>query len=244
MSGPLKDKVVLVTGSSIGIGRATAIKFAEEGCSIVVTYYEDEAGARETAYHCQDAGAPDVLVAYLNVMDDESIRLLVQRIVQRHGRIDILVNNAGIIIWKNLVDQSIEEIERQIRTNLEGTIKVTRECLPYLQDCVISLSGATALCGYATLVPYSATKAGIGAFTAALSREVGNIDVFTVLPKETATRMTHFHGDPPELVAEVIVSTAKRDFDIESGDDVKVWDLPPVKERNGKMPTIMSEWSS
>lgn len=242
MGAQLEGKVVLVTGSSIGIGRATAIRFAEEGCRVVVTYLEDEREAEETAVNCRDIGAPEVLITELDVRDDISIMRAVGKVLDKHGKLDILINNAGVITWKPLKEQTLGEIEDQLRTDLEGTVKMTRACLPYLTDMVVGMTSVTALKGYGTVAPYSASKAGIIAFFRSLAEET-DIPVFAVMPGETATRMTDYEGEPPENVAEVVVNLAKGRYAILSGEVVKVFDPPPAVGREGEMQTVRSELS-
>lgn len=236
MNGQLKDSVVLITGSSIGIGRATALEFAREGCQVVVTYYQDEQEARETADRCRELGAPEVMVQDLNIMDGVSINEAVDAVVQEKGRIDILVNNAGVITWKKLADQSFAEIEQQIRTNLEGTIKMTKAALPHVKGMVINMASPTALHGHPTLTAYAASKGGIISFTKTLAMELEPVKVYNVIPGETATRMTDFEGDPPEEVAEVTVRLARGEYDIESGENVSVKKPPASRQKQPVRP--------
>jgi len=229
MNGQLRNKVVLVTGSSQGIGRATALRFAEEGCRVVITYHRDDRGAEEASERCLRLGAPRTMVLQLDVTDDYSIARAVGTAVDELGAIDVLVNNAGVLVRKRLEEQSPEEIEVQVRTNLEGTIKMTRACLPHLREAVINVTSLTALRGYPSLGTYAASKAGIIAFTRTLADEIGPRRAYNVFPNATATRMTNFHGDPPEEVAEAIVRLARGDYAVPNGGDVKVGDLPIAK---------------
>jgi len=144
----LKDKVVVITGSSIGIGRETAYKFSKEGSKVIITYYKDKKEAIKTGEKCKKLGASDVLVINLNVMDKKSIKDVVAKIVKKFGKISILVNNAGILSWKNLDKQSENEIEYQIRTNLEGLIKMTKACLSYTEDIIINLASVAGKTAY------------------------------------------------------------------------------------------------
>ncbi len=221
----LKGKIVLITGSSRGIGRETALKFAREECKIGITYYEDEEDAKAVAKKCMSIGASDALVSQLNVMNSKNITRTVKRVIEMFGEISILVNNAGIVVEKHLADQHLEEIETQVRTNLEGLIKMTKECLPYVKDMIINLSSGAGLEGYEDLTTYCATKFGVRGFTQALSRELEHAKVYTMYPPVTATRMNNFHGVPPEEVAEVIVNIAKGKYNVKSGGDVKFWEV-------------------
>ena len=225
MDGELSGRTVLITGSSIGIGRATAERFAREGCRVVVTYYKDEDEAGKTADRCRELGAAEVLVVELDVKDEASIDRAVSTVLDRFGGLDILINNAGIIVWKPLKDQTQEEVMDQVRTNLEGTISMTKAMLPHVRHMITGMTSPTALRGYGTLVPYSSTKAGVYEFVRSLAREI-DIPVYAVMPGQTATRMTDFQGDPPEKVAEVIVNLAKGGYDVASGDMVSVTSPP------------------
>lgn len=219
----LKDKVVLITGSNIGIGRETAFKFATEGCKVIITYYKDKTEALDASKKCLELGASDVLITQLNVMDDNSIKDCVKNVIEKFKSVDILINNAGIVVWKALENQSYEDVENQIKTNLEGMIKMTKECLPYVKDTIINISSGAGKEGYGTLTVYCATKFGVRGFTQALAHELPKIKVYSVNPSSTATRMTNFRGDPPEKVAEIILKTAKGEIKANSSRDIDVW---------------------
>lgn len=125
MKKSLKGKVVFISGASLGIGTETAYKFAEEECKLAITYFRDKDKVIEVSERCKKLGASDVLVLHLDVTNNESIVKTVQQVVQHYHEISILINNAGVIVWKQLKDQSFGEIESQIRTNLEGLVKLT-----------------------------------------------------------------------------------------------------------------------
>lgn len=220
----LKNKVVLITGSSLGIGRETAFKFAKEKCKVIVTYYKDKKEGDETARKCLDLGASDALLVQLNVMDNSSIKNCVKKTIEKFSHIDILVNNVGIVIWKNFEDQSLEDIENEVRTNLEGLIKMTKECLPYIKEAIINISSGAGKSAYAGLSTYCATKFGVRGFTQALSQELRNIKVMSINPGSTATRMTDFQGTPPEKVADIILKAAKGEIKPDSNKDIDILD--------------------
>lgn len=220
----LKNKVVLITGSSIGIGREDAFKFAKEGCKLVITYYKDKNEALSVAKKCLDLGAADVLVLQLDVADGKSVKKCIDDVIKKFKEISILINNAGVIIWKHFAKQNDEEIESQIRTNLIGILRMTKECLPYVKDIIINMGSGAALDGYADLSVYCATKFGVRGFSQALAQELKHVKIFVVNPGVIATRMNDFHGMPPEKVAEVILNVAKGKYKLESGSDVNIWD--------------------
>lgn len=219
----LKNKVVVITGSSHGIGEQTAYQFAKEKCKIVVTYYVAQKEGKKVAKKCKELGASKVLLQNLDVTNNKSIKTAVKNIIDEFHKIDILINNAGAVIWKPLRKQSLEDIEKQIRTNLEGLIKMTGECLPFIKESIINIASGAGKTAYSDLTAYCATKFGVIGFTQALSQELSNIKVYAVNPGLTATRMTDFAGDDPAKVAKVILNTAKGEYGINSGGDVDVW---------------------
>ena len=219
----VRGKVVLITGSSVGIGRYTAYEFAKAGARLVITYYKDREEGEKTKFRCLELGAEDVSLLYLNLMDNESIVRCVQETAKRYGRIDILINNAGVLAWKPLREQSFEEIEEQMRVNLEGLIKITKVALPYVKEMVINIGSGAGKTGFAELTTYCATKFGVRGFTQALAQEE-SIKVYAVNPGMTATRMTNFVGADPERVARVIFRVANGEIRKPSGSDVDVWE--------------------
>jgi len=221
----LKNKVVLITGSSLGIGRETAFKFAKEGCKVVVTYFKDKKEGEKVAKKCIESGTSEVIVLQLNVMDDKSIKDCVKKTIEKFNHIDILINNAGIVVWKNLKEQSFEDIENEVRTNLEGLIKMTRECLPYIKETIINISSGAGKSAFAGLSTYCATKFGVRGFTQAISQELRGIKVYSVNPGSTATRMTNFTGTKPEKVADVILRTVKGEVKADLSRDIDVWEF-------------------
>lgn len=220
----MKGKVVLITGASLGIGRETALKFAREKFSVIATYYKDKKEGEETAKKCLELGAANALLLQLNLMDNSSIKNCVKKTIAKFGHVDILINNAGIVVWKGLKEQSFEDIENETRTNLEGLIKMTRECLPHIKEGIINISSGAGKSAYAGMSTYCATKFGVRGFTQALALELKGIRVISVNPGSTATRMTGYSGTKPEKVAEVILKAAKGEIRPDSSRDIDVWD--------------------
>lgn len=222
---PLKEKIVLITGSSLGIGKETAFKFAEEGCKVIITYYKDKAKAMSVSKKCLELGASDALVLQLNVMDDKSIRDCVKEAIKKFNEISILVNNAGIVVWKQFKEHTFQDIENEVRTNLEGLIKMTRECLPYIKEMIINISSGAGKGAYSGLSVYCAAKFGVRGFTQAIAQELRNIRVYSVNPGTTATRMNNFRGTPPEKVADIILKAAKGEIKADKYRDIDVWEF-------------------
>jgi NAD(P)-dependent dehydrogenase (short-subunit alcohol dehydrogenase family) len=226
----MKNRVVLITGSSHGIGRQTALAFASEKARVIVTYCNDRVAGNEVAGQCRALGSPEVLLVRLDVRKMTSIRQAVEKVVSKWGSIDILINNAAVAVWKVLREQGPSDIEDQVRTNLEGLIKMTLFCLPHVKDMIINIASGAGQTGYAELAPYCATKFGVRGFTQALAEEEPRISVYVVNPDMTKTRMTGYQGRPPEEVAQVVLRAAKGEFRVSSGSDINVWDILPAED--------------
>ncbi len=223
----LRGRVVLVTGASSGIGREAAIKFAQKGCRIILTYNKGDKQGREVLLKCREYG--EAVLSHLDVREDSSIENVVKEVIEGFGRIDILVNNAGVIRWKNFIEQTAGDIEEQINVNLTGLIKVTRAFLPHFlrqkEGVIINIASLSGKQGFEELTVYCGTKFGVRGFTQALSKELpAGVRIYCVNPGMTATRMTDYVGVDPKKVADVIVSTAEERLGKGPGDDVDVWD--------------------
>jgi short-subunit dehydrogenase len=170
----LRGAVVVVTGASAGIGRATAIAFARRGSVLVLSARRRELLedlAREIE---RDGGRAGVVPA--DVTDDRDVAALAEATHAAHGRCDVLVNNAGVPGGGPFAEVTPERIDSIVRTNLLGLLSVTRAFLPEMLEAgrghvvnVASIAGLVALPGAAV---YSATKHAVVAFSEALDGEV------------------------------------------------------------------------
>ena len=222
----LKDKIVLITGSSQGIGRETALLFAKEGAHVIITYNLSVKKGEEVFKECNKMNKS--LLVHLDITDEESIKNCIEKVIDEFGAIDILVNNAGVISWKNLIEQSNKEIDLQIDTNLKGLIKMTRAVLPFMKGqndgIIINISSGAGKKGYSGLTTYCGTKFAVRGFTQAMIQELPKgIKICSVNPGMTATQMTNFQGVNPKKVAEIILKTAKEEIKSDSLGDVDVW---------------------
>jgi NAD(P)-dependent dehydrogenase (short-subunit alcohol dehydrogenase family) len=220
----MKDKVVLITGSSNGIGRETAFKFASEKAKVVLTYCNDRLGGQNTEERCRELGAGETLLVRFDLRNNETIESAVNEVVETFEKIDILINNAGVAVWKSLREQTLADIEDQIRINLEGLIKMTWACLPHVKDMIINIASGAGQRGFADLAPYCATKFGVRGFTQALAQEISKPKIYAVSPDMTRTRMTGFQGRPAEQIAQIVLNTAKGKYRKSTGSDINVWD--------------------
>ena len=210
----LKDKIVLITGSSIGIGRETAKAFYKEGAKPIITYYKDEDKAKELA---NDLNTKSF---FLDVREEKSIKLCIDNCLSEFGNIDILINNAGVIYWKPLMETSLKEIDEQIDVNLKGLIKMTKLVLEKSNpELIINIASGASKTAYPSLATYCSTKFGVRGFSYSLMQEI-DCDIRIINPRSTKTRMTNFKGDDPKDVAQVILKTAKN---IIKEKEVDVW---------------------
>jgi len=170
---PLDGKAVIVTGSSRGIGRETALMFGLLGAHIVLHGRDTEALARSRAYL---AGRGVDAVAYgCDVTDADGCRNLVRTCLDSYGRLDVLVNNAGLSMRGNFADLVPEVVERIVGTNITGAILPTIAALPALretQGSVVFVSTVAALHGFPRVSIYSAAKMSLTAIAQSLEAEL------------------------------------------------------------------------
>ena len=201
--------VAIVTGSSRGIGRATAIKLSQK-FFVVVNYLRNEDKAMETVARIEEAGGKAIAVQG-DVSNYEDARRIVENSL-KYGRIKILVNNAGVYDVKNFSNTMPSEWERIFQVNVFGTMNMTHAALDFMSSGVIvNISSVIGINPMPHAAPYCASKAAVIAFTKSLAGEVSNsIKVICVAPGPTDTDMLRRHhstifADPPEKVADFIV---------------------------------------
>lgn len=216
------NKTVFISGSSRGIGAATAKRFAKAGCSIVITYQTGKEEAETVAAECARLGSPQTLILQLDLRSDGSITRAAAETKQKFVGIDILVNNAGVFLKAPLAGQSFAEIHNQIGVNLEGLIKLTREFLPDVKEAIINVSSGIGLVGKKNASVYAATKWAVRGFTKSLAKEMPALRIFAVNPTLTATKMGDFDGMLPEKVADVIYDAAIGKITRENGGDLNM----------------------
>ncbi len=228
MGTDLGGRVVLVTGASIGIGREIALRFAAAGCRLALTYFEHRAEAEEVAERCRGLGSPDVVLCSLQLADEDSIRTVVECVIDRFAAVDVMVNNAGVISWKPFLEQDFGEVDDQVNVNLLGVMKLTWCFLPLVADAVITIGSTATLHQSRTPPTYCATKWGLRGFVKALALEHPDKRIVSVHPTVTATRMNDMNGMSPERVAAVVFRVASGDIEVESGGDVDLRDFAKV----------------
>ena len=187
------DKVAIVTGSSQGIGKAIAVALARNDARVVLADVSDSISA--VSMDIKTPGSKTLPVK-CDVTNRESVENMTKTVLENYGKIDILVNNAGIYPFKPFAEMSEKDWDNVFNVNMKGIFHCTHAVLPTMRrqnyGRIVNISSiAGAIIGYANLVHYSATKAGIVGFTRSLALEVARdgIRVNSVAPGviETAT---------------------------------------------------------
>lgn len=199
MNMGLNDKVVLVTGSSSGIGRSTAVAFGQEGARVAVTYHTGQAGAEETAESVKANGGEAIVIPY-DMAEPSSIQTAVDLVVARWGAIHVLVNNSvprealNLSRGNSLFEDVPPEVwQRVLRPVLEGVYMTVQAVLPSMRaqgwGRIVNVSSNLAERGAPKMGPYAASKAGIHGLTKVLAEELGPAGIFTnaVLPGAVLT---------------------------------------------------------
>ena len=171
------NKVVWVTGSSTGIGRAIAVKFAEHGATVIVHGNANKAEAEKTLSEVQSKGAKGLLVLG-DVTDRSQVNQMTAEIEKEFGRIDILINNAGTMVKRaRIEDIEADTLEKIININFTSVIHVTQSVLPLMkqqgQGAIINMTSVAARNGGSGgAVAYAASKGAVSTLTRGLAKEM------------------------------------------------------------------------
>ncbi|MFO7785265.1 MAG: 3-oxoacyl-[acyl-carrier-protein] reductase [Thermodesulfobacteriota bacterium] len=189
-------RIVVITGGSKGIGRAVALRFAQEKAKIFLVHYDpDDTAVLETTALVRDAGA-EAEGRRVDVSSREEAERLFQEVMDRHGRVDVLVNNAGITRDTLLMRMSEQDWDTVLAVNLKSVFNCTRAVIQSMikqrGGRIVNISSVVGLIGNAGQANYAASKAGILGFTKSVAREAAprGITVNAVAPGFIATDMT------------------------------------------------------
>ena len=193
-----KEKTVIVTGAGSGIGRATAIRFANEGANVVLVGRTAETLQESAEAFPQDRTwihTDNFLTVICDISVEAQVQEMMKRVIDKFERIDVLVNNAGKAIQGKITELSSEDWESAIDVNLNGTFYVCQAAMPHLiatKGNIINVSSLSGIGGDWNMAAYNAAKAGISNLTRTLALDHGadGVRVNAVNPSVTKTDMT------------------------------------------------------
>lgn len=185
----LKGAVAIVTGSSSGIGAASARLLASKGCNVVINYSRSEGPAREVAAECERFGV-EAIVCRADVASDADCRRMAAAAMERWGRIDALVNNAGttkFVMHPDLDGLSAEDFQKIYAVNTIGPFQMSRAVAPHMKaggrGAIVNVSSMAGVMGTGSSIAYAASKGALNTMTLSLARVLGpEIRVNTVCP--------------------------------------------------------------
>lgn len=188
----LKDKVAIITGASQSIGKAVALRFAEEGAIVVVNYLNNRLLAEGVVRDITENGGRAMAFG-ADVSDEKQVAAMIEATLAAFGKIDILVNNAAIDPRKKWHEISVEEWDQVMANNVRSQFVCCKAAYPHMRERkygkIINVSSVTFWFGKTGYVHYVASKGAIIGFTRALAREVGadNITVNCITPGAVLT---------------------------------------------------------
>lgn len=188
----MKDKIVLITGASSGIGKAMAFAFGREGARIVIC--ARQATALATVRSELEQAGITVLALTADVSVETDVKQLIDQTIAHFGRLDMLINNAGISMRSMLIDTDPAVIQKVMDINFMGTVYATRYALPYIIQAKGSVVGISSIAGFRGLpvrAGYSASKFAMNGFLEAVRTELlhTGVHVLTACPGFTASNI-------------------------------------------------------
>lgn len=197
-----RGKVVVITGAGSGIGEGTAMRFAREGATVVLSGRRRE--KLEAVMAKLDADRAMVQVA--DVGDETQASQLIEATIARFGQIDVLVNNAGVAVMGKIADLSTDDWRKVMSADVDGVFFCTRAAMPYLvksRGCVVNTSSVSGLGGDWGMTVYNAAKGAVTNLTRALAMDYGRdgVRVNAVCPSLTNSEMTSDMQDNKDSIS-------------------------------------------
>ncbi|MFT7073943.1 MAG: 3-oxoacyl-[acyl-carrier protein] reductase, partial [Patiriisocius sp.] len=188
----LKGKVIIITGSSRGIGSTIAKTLAKNGAKVVVNYSGNEETAKIVVNEIIQRGGQAIAIK-ADVSKSEDVKRLFQKTIEKFEKVDVLINNAGIAIYKLIKDTTDEDFDRIFDINVKGVFNTMREASTLLEDNgrIINFSSSVTRLMLPTYGTYSATKAAVEQLTRVFSKEIGTkgITVNSISPGPVNTEL-------------------------------------------------------
>ena len=240
----MESKVVLVTGSSRGIGKAIVMDFARKGYNVVINYIKEDNQAKELKEKLEKEYHIKVLTIRADVSNENEVQKMIDTIINKFGRIDVLINNAGIAIDKEFEDRTVEDWKRTLSVNLIAPFIVSKyvgnEMLKNKSGKIINISSTNGINAFfPTSIDYDASKAGLINLTHNLAIQFApyinvncvapgwvNTDMNKELPKdlieEETNKIYKKRFAEPSEIAKVVTFLASDDADFINDEIIKV----------------------
>lgn len=177
----LKDKIVLITGASKGLGKIFALTAAKEGAIVLFTFSKKSADAEKTLLELKNISNFDHTFFQVDCFDSKANMKMAKEIKEKFGRVDVLINNAGVSEFLPLALLDDEDWDKLSNINLKGVYSTTRAILPLMlkqkNGSILNISSLAGVRILAAPIHYCATKAGVKGFTESLSKEIGRYNI-------------------------------------------------------------------
>ena len=239
----LKGKVAIITGASRGIGKATALLFAQEGAKVVVNYLKSKREAEEVVHQIKKLGSDSIAVV-CDVSKEEQVKLMVEKTIDKFGKIDILVNNAGIVFDVPFKDRTVEHWRRTLDVNLVGTFLCSKyasnHMLKQKSGKIVNISSTNGIDSFnPDSMDYDSSKAGVIMLTRNLAQQLApfiqvncvapgwvDTDINKDLPKDFVKKETERiylkRFAKPEEIAKTVLFLSSDDASFITGSTLKV----------------------
>ena len=196
------DKVVVVTGAGSGIGKATAERFLDEG-AVVTLVGRTRSKLEEVAEPFRD---DQFMIAEADVSNEDEVKELISRTVEKFGRLDVLVNNAGVVAEGDVGTLTTDDWRRVMATDVDGVFYASRAAIPHLKTSrgsIVNVSSVSGIGGDWGMAAYNAAKGAVTNLTRAMAMDHGKdgVRVNAVCPSLTRTGMTEEMMDDDKLIA-------------------------------------------
>jgi len=239
----LKGKVAIITGASRGIGKATALLFAQEGAKVVVNYLKSKREAEEVVHQIKKLGSDSIAVV-CDVSKEEQVKLMVEKTIDKFGKIDILVNNAGVVFDVPFKDRTVEHWRRTLDVNLVGTFLCSKyasnHMLKQKSGKIVNISSTNGIDSFnPDSMDYDSSKAGVIMLTRNLAQQLApfiqvncvapgwvDTDINKDLPKDFVKKETERiylkRFAKPEEIAKTVLFLSSDDASFITGSTLKV----------------------